>query len=115
MSTISPVGSQSSNGMRERECVCGVHVCVCVCVCVCVWHIHISVHSVPCQCYNLHRHTHTHILKPFENSEPIGLKVDIARNGKESQIDLQQICAHLLLVSCSVRRSVLSWCRISLL
>ena len=75
MSTFSPVGSQSSNGMREN-------VCVCMCACVCVWNIHISVHSVLCQCYNLHKHMHTRILKPFENSEPIGLKVDIARNGK---------------------------------
>ena len=32
MSTFSPVGSRSSNGMRM--CVC---VCVCMCVCVCVW------------------------------------------------------------------------------
>ena len=58
-------------------CVC---VCVSVCVCVCVngmnltyilfWHIHISVHSV--------LYTSTCILKPFEDSEPTGLKVDIA-------------------------------------
>ena len=56
-------------------------VCVCVCVCVCGWnelevcttlaYIYISVHSV-------HKHTHTCILKPFEDSEPTGLKVDIA-------------------------------------
>ena len=89
------------------ECVC-VCVCVCVCpllallvcgpqivwVCVCVCgqnelevctmlHIHISVHSVQCQFYtstHTHTHTHTHtcILKPFEDSEPTGLKVDIA-------------------------------------
>ena len=25
-------------------------------------------------------HKHTHILKPFEDSEPTGLKVDIAKN-----------------------------------
>ena len=51
MSTFRPVGSWSSNGMRERKCVC---------ICVCVdgmnlkyalhWHIHISVDSVLCQC-----------------------------------------------------------------
>ena len=56
-----------------------------VCVCVCVdgmnvkhalrGHIHVSVHSVLCQC---HKHTHTRILKPFEDNQPTGLKVDIA-------------------------------------
>ena len=30
MSTFRPVGSWSSNGMRERKCVC---ICVCLCVC----------------------------------------------------------------------------------
>ena len=58
MSTFSPVGSRSSNGMR-----------MCVCVCVCVdgmnlkytvhWHIHISVHSILCQCYT-QAHAHMH-------------------------------------------------------
>ena len=62
-------------------------MCVCVCVCVCVdemnmkyallWYIHRSVHSVLCQCYT-HKHMHTRILKPFEDSEPTGLKVDLA-------------------------------------
>ena len=49
-------------------------------VCVFVWTelsmhyvgYHISVHSVLCQCRS------TCTLKPFENSEPTGLKVDIA-------------------------------------
>ena len=73
-----------------RACVrpC-VRACVraCVRVCVCVdgmnlkyalrWQIHISVPSVLCQCYT-QAHAHTHILKPFEDSEPTGLKVDIA-------------------------------------
>ena len=38
------------------------------------WHSHILVHSMLCQ------HTHTNIctLKPFEDSELMGLKVDIA-------------------------------------
>ena len=45
MSTFSPIGSQSSDSMRERESVCVcvcvcvseyVHVCVCVCVRACV-------------------------------------------------------------------------------
>ena len=35
---------------------------------------HISVYSVLCQCI----HTNTRILKPFEDCEPTGLKVDIA-------------------------------------
>ena len=35
MSTISPVGSRFSNGMRMCVCVC-VCMCVCVCVCACV-------------------------------------------------------------------------------
>ena len=74
MSTFSPLSSWSSSGMK-------------VCVCVCAdgmnlkyalrWHIHISIHSVLCQC-NTQAHAHTHILKPFEDSEPTGLKVDIA-------------------------------------
>ena len=72
MSTFSPVGSRSSDGMR-------------VCVCVCVdgmnlkyalpWHIHISVHSIHASA--VHKHMHTRILKPFEDSEPTGLIVDI--------------------------------------
>ena len=62
MSTFGPVGSLSSNG---------------VCVCVCVvdgmnlkyalrWHIHIY-QFIP----------YTRILKPFQDSGPTGLKVDI--------------------------------------
>ena len=38
------------------------------------WHINI-VHSVLCQC---HMHRHKCILKPSEDSELMGLKVDIA-------------------------------------
>ena len=77
------------NAHRPRRCswcVC-VRVCVCVCVCVCVdgmnlkyalrWHIHISVHSV-LYASVMHKHSHTRILKPFEDSEQTGLKVDIA-------------------------------------
>ena len=70
-------------------CVC---VCVCVCVFVCVrarvsacvdgmnlkyalrWHIHIDQFIL---CYT-QAHAHTHILKPFEDREPTGLKVDTA-------------------------------------
>ena len=59
----------------------------CACVCVCGWnelevcttlaYIHVSVHSVLCQC--VRKLTRTRILKPFEDSEPMGLKVDIAQ------------------------------------
>ena len=71
---FSPVGSRSSNGMR-----------MCVCVCMCVWtewtwsmhYFGISTDQfIPC--YASVIHTHTCILKPFEDSEPTGLKVDIA-------------------------------------
>ena len=89
MSTFSPVGSQSSNGMR-------------MCVCVCMdkmnlkyalrWHIHISVHSVLCQCYT-HKRTHTRIFKPFEDSEPTGLKVDTA-----DQLHSQFFCASVTFI-----------------
>ena len=69
-------------------CVCArTHVCTCVCVRVCMpvcvdrmnlkyalrWHIHISVHSIQCQCQKYAR-----ILKLFKDSEPTGLKVDVA-------------------------------------
>ena len=60
MSTFSPVGSWSSNGMRMCLCVCVcvclrvcvhvcvcVYVCVCVCVCVCV---HAHVRACMCAC-----------------------------------------------------------------
>ena len=84
LSTFSPVC------MRVRVCVCVracVRACVCACVhaCACVrvdgmnlrytlcWHIHISVHSIQCQCQKYAR-----ILKLFKDSEPTGLKVDVA-------------------------------------
>ena len=76
MSTFSPVGSQSSNAMRERECVCGwvgVGLCGCVCVCVCAraracvrnglevvhlrWHIHMY-QFIPYYASAIHAHTH---------------------------------------------------------
>ena len=34
---------------------------------------------IPYHASAIHKHTHTRILKPFEHSEPTGLKVDIAR------------------------------------
>ena len=74
MSTFSPVGSPSSNGMR-----------MCVCVCVDGWN-EFEVSSMLAYPHQfilyytsaIHKHTHTCILKPFEDSEPTGLKVDIA-------------------------------------
>ena len=33
---------------------------------------------IPCYASAIHKHTHTRSLKPFEDSEPTGLKVDIA-------------------------------------
>ena len=65
--SFSPIGSQSLNGMCV--CVYGMNLKYALC-----WHIHISVHSY----YASVIHKHTHILKPFEDSEPTGLKVDIA-------------------------------------
>ena len=90
-------------------------VCVCVCVCVfggggginlkCPphWHVHISVHSVICLCTHAHTHTcmhththmhahthtrmhtHTHILVTFEDSELMGLKVDVAKKSSSTE------------------------------
>ena len=78
MSTFSPVGSWSSNGMR---------MCVCVCVWTeWTWNLHyfgISTYQfIPFYASAIHKHTHTRILKPFEDSEPTGLKVDIASKEK---------------------------------
>ena len=33
---------------------------------------------IPYYASAIHKHVHTRILKPFENSEPTGLKVDVA-------------------------------------
>ena len=94
MSTFSPVSLRSSNGMR----MCVSH-CVCVCVRVRAWvHVCDSVTVCLCVCGRnelnvytmlaypqissfsaIHKHTHTRILKPFEDSEPTGLKVDIVK------------------------------------
>ena len=70
-------------------------VCVCVCVCACGWNelkvctmmsfSHISVYSVLWQCI----HTNTRILKPFEDSELTGLKVDIAT---ECEVGQRKCC-----------------------
>ena len=98
MSTFIPVGLRSSNGMRMcvshcvracvRACVCVwvsvcVTVCVCVCVCVCgrnELNVYTTLAYPRISSFSaIHKHTHTRILKPFEDSEPAGLKVDIAQ------------------------------------
>ena len=67
--------------------VCGVCACMCVHmlaqnelqrICTTLAYPHISVHAIQCQSYK-QVHIHTHILKPFEDSEPTGLKVDTAK------------------------------------
>ena len=75
--------------MYEIECVC---VCVCVracvraCVCVrgrnelevCTSLVYPRISSFRTIAVYKHKHTYTRILKPFEDNEPTGLKVDIA-------------------------------------
>ena len=91
MSTFSPVGLQSSNGMGMCVCVCVcvcaracVHacmrasmcVCVCLSVCVCVYTM-LAYPRISSFCA-IHKQARTRILKQFEDSELTGLKVDIA-------------------------------------
>ena len=98
MSTFSPIGLWSSNGMS-----------VCVCVCVCVdkmnmkyalhQHIHISaVHSV-LYVSATHKNMCTHILKLFEDSEPTGLKVDIAKLPASWVVPLRHMSCQCSLLS----------------
>ena len=67
-----------------RACVRALRACVraCVRVCVCVDgmnYIGISTYQfIPYYASATHAHTHTRVLKPFEDSDPTGLKVDIA-------------------------------------
>ena len=64
-----------------RACV---RACVCVCVCgrnepeVCTMLAYPHMSSFHVMPVLTHKHTHTRILKPFDDSEPTGLKVDIA-------------------------------------
>ena len=44
----------------------------------------ISAYFIPYYASAIHKHTHTCILKPFEDSEPTGLKVDIAEGNVNS-------------------------------
>ena len=71
MSTISHVGSRSSNGMRMCVCVCGRNELE---VCITLAYPHISSFRTMPVLY-----TSTHILKPFEDRELTGLTVDIAK------------------------------------
>ena len=66
-----------------RVCVC---VCMCVCVCVCGRvcgrnelnvYTTLTYHRIS-SFRAIHKHAHTRFLKPFEDSELTGLKVDIA-------------------------------------
>ena len=76
MSTFSPVSLQSSNGMRTC-------VTVCVCVRVCGWnelnaYAMLAYPRISSFCA-MYTSPHTRrILKPFEDSKPMGVKVDTA-------------------------------------
>ena len=59
--TFSPIGSQSSNGMRMHvKDVDGINL-----KCALLWHIQVLVHSILCECNmhmtRAHAHTHTHV------------------------------------------------------
>ena len=41
---------------------------------------------IPCYDSAINKHTHTPILKPFEDSEPTGLKVDTAYVAPHSRV-----------------------------
>ena len=71
-----PLLALSVHGPQMRMCVWvdGMNLKYALC-----WHICISVHSVPCQCYT-QKEKYIHILKPFEDSKLMGLKVDIAKS-----------------------------------
>ena len=92
MSTFSPVGSWSSNGMR-------ISVCVCVCgrneldVLTTLAYSHVICQFIPYYASAIHKHTHTLILKPSEDSEPTGLKVDIAESHPQKYGKTVQLCS----------------------
>ena len=74
VSTFSPVGLLSSNGISV--CVCAWHVCM-----EWTWSVHyngiFTYQFILCYAIAIHKHTHTRICKPFGDSEPVGLKVEI--------------------------------------
>ena len=78
VSSLSPVGSLFSNGLRMRVCL----------VCLCRYSTGIVRNALICEYANgvhtscsfrthTHTHTHTHILIPFEDSVLTGLKVKL--------------------------------------
>ena len=84
MSTLSPVGSLSPNGLRMRVLVysTGTVRNELMWGYANVLRSH-SVHTHARARARAHTHTHTHIIIPFEDRELAGLKVDIARNRLE--------------------------------
>ena len=54
---------------------------------------------IPYYASAIHAHTHTRILKPFEDSEPTGLKVDIAVKSFETHFGLRVVRSTLMLFS----------------
>ena len=70
ISTFTPVGSLSLNGLRMRVCVYSTGIVRNELICGYANVMHTSSSFRP--------HTHTHILIPFEEREPTWLIVDIA-------------------------------------
>ena len=68
-------------------------MCVCVCgqnefkVCTMVSFSHI--HKFIPYYASVYIHTNTHILKPFEDSEPMGLNVDIAKTDDSNTMSIK--------------------------
>ena len=50
----------------------------CVCVCVSGMNLKYALQFILYYASAVHKHTHTYTLKPFQDSEPTGLKVNIA-------------------------------------
>ena len=74
ISTFSPIGSLSSNGLRKHVCVysTGIVRNELICGYANVVHTSSSFHT------HTHAHAHTHTFIPFEDHELMGLKVDTA-------------------------------------
>ena len=67
---------------------------------------------IPCYASAIHKNTHTRILKPFEDSEPTGLKVDIANSvvGSTGLTDVKLAALRRPLVSFLLAPYVLCTC-----